>query len=219
MISEIVSYHWTVFVQGVEEAARQAGYHVILCNTADNAQLETEYLKDLRERFSETARVRLDEMAALLEQLRQDPDQRDALDRLATHFHGLAGMGTTCGFPRLSQLGVAVDDAVRALPPLPYLDFLGLHSDAALMLTDSGGLQEEACTLGVPCVTLRDNTERPVTITEGTNVLAGSDPKVVRATALRALETPPAGGRVPRGWDGRAAERIVAHLAKSFGAT
>jgi UDP-N-acetylglucosamine 2-epimerase (non-hydrolysing) len=76
---------------------------------------------------------------------------------------------------RLGALGLHVDGAVRALPPLPYLDFLGLHAQAALTLTDSGGLQEEACCLRVPCVTLRDNTERPESVEVGANVLAGAE--------------------------------------------
>jgi UDP-N-acetylglucosamine 2-epimerase (non-hydrolysing) len=119
---------------------------------------------------------------------------------------------------RLAGAGLALDRSRWTITdPLGYLDFLKLTAEARLVLTDSGGVQEETTVLGVPCVTLRDNTERPVTISEGTNVLAGSDPSGVQAAALRALETPPAAGRVPRGWDGRAAERIVAHLATVFG--
>ena len=72
---------------------------------------------------------------------------------------------------------------MRALPPLGYLDFLGLHARAALTLTDSGGLQEEACCLRVPCVTLRDNTERPESVDVGANVLAGADPAKIVASA------------------------------------
>jgi UDP-N-acetylglucosamine 2-epimerase (non-hydrolysing) len=77
---------------------------------------------------------------------------------------------------RMGAMGIAWGAGVRALPPLPYLDFLGLHAEAALTLTDSGGLQEEACSLGVPCVTLRDNTERPESVEAGANVLVGADP-------------------------------------------
>ena len=68
---------------------------------------------------------------------------------------------------RLAEAGLNVDGAVRVLPPLSYLDFLGLHARAMLVLTDSGGVQEETTALGVPCLTLRENTERPVTVTEG----------------------------------------------------
>jgi len=93
--------------------------------------------------------------------------------------------------------------------PLPYLDFVQLMATARLVLTDSGGIQEETTVLGVPCLTLRDNTERPVTIEQGTNRLIGSDPAAVMP-AWRELQggAPPAGS-VPEGWDGKAAERIV----------
>jgi UDP-N-acetylglucosamine 2-epimerase (non-hydrolysing) len=93
--------------------------------------------------------------------------------------------------------------------PLGYLDFLGLMADARLVLTDSGGIQEETTALGVPCLTLRDNTERPVTVTHGTNRLVGSDPEVILAEVQKLLRDGPAPGRVPELWDGRAAGRIA----------
>jgi len=112
---------------------------------------------------------------------------------------------------RMAALGLAATGALRALPPLGYLDFLGLQAGAALVLTDSGGLQEEACALGVPCVTLRDNTERPESVAVGANVLAGADADRIVACARRMAAR-------PRTWtnpfgDGRSGERIVAHLA------
>jgi UDP-N-acetylglucosamine 2-epimerase (non-hydrolysing) len=94
--------------------------------------------------------------------------------------------------------------------PLGYLEFLSLTSRARLVLTDSGGLQEESTVLGIPCLTLRKNTERPITIEEGTNVLVGTDPEAIFAEADRALSD--GGGRVrrvPALWDGQAAGRIV----------
>ena len=101
---------------------------------------------------------------------------------------------------------------VRLVEPLPYLDFLSLEADAAAVLTDSGGVQEETTYLGVPCFTLRDNTERPVTLRAGTNTLLGLAPdRIAEIPALLARPRPsPA---PPPGWDGRAAERIAEVVA------
>jgi UDP-N-acetylglucosamine 2-epimerase (non-hydrolysing) len=93
--------------------------------------------------------------------------------------------------------------------PLGYLDFLKLVSHSRLVLTDSGGIQEETTVLGVPCLTLRHNTERPVTIEQGTNVLVGLDPARIIAASLEALAASGLGRRVPELWDGQAAARIV----------
>jgi len=125
---------------------------------------------------------------------------------------------------RLAELGLTEDPtpplpagregALAAMPnlrliePLGYLDFLQLMAEARVVLTDSGGIQEETTVLGVPCVTLRENTERPVTLTEGTNVLAGTDPaRIVEETKKAAQAERMA--RQPALWDGKAAERIV----------
>ena len=85
------------------------------------------------------------------------------------------------------------------------------------MLTDSGGLQEETTALGVPCITIRENTERPVTVDEGSNVLAGTDPVRIVAEARKVLAGKGKQGRRPQLWDGKAAERIVAILATELG--
>ena len=99
--------------------------------------------------------------------------------------------------------------------PLGYLDFLQLMANARLVLTDSGGIQEETTALGVPCLTLRENTERPVTITHGTNRLVGMDARRIIEGAEQALRNGAAGpARVPPLWDGHAAERIVAVLER-----
>src|SRR5438094_2459176 len=92
---------------------------------------------------------------------------------------------------------------------LGYLDFIALMSRARLVLTDSGGIQEETTMLGVPCLTLRPNTERPVTVTHGTNRVIGADPRRILDEALRTLEDPPRPSGPPPLWDGHAAERII----------
>jgi UDP-N-acetylglucosamine 2-epimerase (non-hydrolysing) len=107
----------------------------------------------------------------------------------------------------MAQSGLSTQ--VQLTDPLGYLDFLRLTSEARLVLTDSGGIQEETTILGVPCLTLRDNTERPATITHGTNQLTGSDPEKAFAGALRVLAEPGASARRPARWDGQAARRIL----------
>lgn len=94
-------------------------------------------------------------------------------------------------------------------PPLSYLRSLGLMRDSRLVITDSGGIQEETTALGVPCLTVRDNTERPITINEGTNTLVGSSPSALRAAAAVAISGKGKRGRVPELWDGRAAVRVA----------
>lgn len=98
---------------------------------------------------------------------------------------------------------------VRLIEPLGYLDFLGLMDSAALVLTDSGGIQEETTVLGVPCLTVRESTERPVTVEQGTNRLVTILAKAIIAAALEALEVSRGEHRLPELWDGKAAERIA----------
>lgn len=115
---------------------------------------------------------------------------------------------------RLTQAGITHHPNMRLIPPVGYLDFLCLLSKATLVLTDSGGIQEETTALGVPCLTLRENTERPITISEGTNLLVGTDSAKIVAAANKALSGESKAGRIPPLWDGRAAERIVDILLK-----
>jgi UDP-N-acetylglucosamine 2-epimerase (non-hydrolysing) len=115
------------------------------------------------------------------------------------------------------KFGIDFGPSVTLLPPLAYMEFLNLWKDAVLVLTDSGGLQEETTALGVPCLTLRDNTERPVTVTDGTNVLVGSEPARIGAAVDRILRGEAKRGKRPHLWDGQAAQRTVEILARALG--
>ena len=112
----------------------------------------------------------------------------------------------------LQQFGL--EDAIRnsqidLIAPLSYLPFIGLTARSRLVLTDSGGIQEETTVLGIPCITMRHNTERPITCTMGTNILVGSEPERIRAAVLAALIATPRKNALPEKWDGNAAMRIV----------
>ena len=112
-------------------------------------------------------------------------------------------IGRARGIPRL-----------HLLPPCGYLEFLAMMARARLILTDSGGIQEEALVLRVPVITLRDNTERPITVECGGNLLCGSEPSRIRAAARTMMDLDPAEFRIPEGWDGRAGERIADVIAR-----
>ncbi len=106
------------------------------------------------------------------------------------------------------------EPGIVALPPLGYQEMLGLMASATLVLTDSGGLQEETTALGVACLTIRENTERPITISEGTNTLVGTDPVAIRQCVASVLSEGGKSGRRPELWDGHAAERIAQDLVQ-----
>ena len=111
---------------------------------------------------------------------------------------------------RMQEFNMPVDSpGLHLLPPTPYLQFLGMQQHACLVLTDSGGIQEETTYLGVPCLTLRENTERPITTTMGTNVIVGRDLGLLRAESLRVLSGDFRRGTIPPLWDGHASERIA----------
>lgn len=103
------------------------------------------------------------------------------------------------------------------IDPLGYLDFLKLVKESRLVLTDSGGIQEETTVLGIPCLTMRNNTERPITVTQGTNRLVGNDPGHILDTFNEAISAPQKRHTIPEYWDGRAAERITNILAQKLG--
>lgn len=112
----------------------------------------------------------------------------------------------------LEKYAIDLGPNITLTGPLAYMSFLHLWKDAAVVLTDSGGLQEETTAMGVPCITIRENTERPITIEEGTNKLVGTDPSTIINETFNVLRNPQTAYRRPELWDGRAAERIVAIL-------
>jgi UDP-N-acetylglucosamine 2-epimerase (non-hydrolysing) len=112
---------------------------------------------------------------------------------------------------RITNFGLHTGQ-LRLLPPLPYAEFLALQSRATAVITDSGGIQEETTYLGVPCLTVRDSTERPVTVSMGTNILVGQDRGKLSRELANILEGRAKKGRVPPLWDGHTGERIAALL-------
>jgi len=133
------------------------------------------------------------------------------IQELGVQIGGAGGAGAPDG---RALPGDRTSPGLRLIEPLGYLDFLHLQKRARLVLTDSGGIQEEASILGVPCLTLRENTERPITLSRGTNVLVGSDTKKIVASARRILRAPVPRPRPIPLWDGRAAARIAAVFAR-----
>jgi UDP-N-acetylglucosamine 2-epimerase (non-hydrolysing) len=117
----------------------------------------------------------------------------------------------------LEKFGIDLGPNISLVGPQAYMPFLNLWKDAMVVLTDSGGLQEETTALGVSCITIRENTERPVTVDEGSNVVAGTDPARIVAEARKVLRGEGKQGRRPYLWDGKAAERIVGILATELG--
>jgi UDP-N-acetylglucosamine 2-epimerase (non-hydrolysing) len=151
------------------------------------------------------------------------PSNVDAMDKLSDVLAAVAAIAEQVPviFPvhprtreRLMQSGLTHHQHLRMIQPLGYLDFLCLLSKAALVLTDSGGIQEETTALGVPCLTLRENTERPITVSKGTNLLVGTDPIKIEAAARDILAGNIRDGRIPPLWDGKTAERIVEVLLR-----
>jgi UDP-N-acetylglucosamine 2-epimerase (non-hydrolysing) len=115
---------------------------------------------------------------------------------------------------RIADFAIDVKD-LRLIDPMPYIEFLALQRTATVVITDSGGIQEETTYLGVPCLTLRNNTERPITVTLGTNLLVGQDPKKLVAEVAGICEGKGKTGAIPALWDGHAGDRIAEILMKS----
>jgi UDP-N-acetylglucosamine 2-epimerase (non-hydrolysing) len=179
-----------------------------------NTMIDTLVALEERFRAAEAARARglapRDYLLVTLHRpaLVDGPLLGEALDRLGEVARMLPVLLPAHPRTRKMMAGIAVPPGVRIVDPVGYIDFLSLEADAAAVLTDSGGVQEETTFLGVPCFTLRDNTERPVTLREGTNTLLGLDPARI-PDLVGALSSAPAPTRPPALWDGRAAERVA----------
>ena len=155
------------------------------------------------------------------------PANVDSAERLVTLLDRLAPIAASMPviFPihprtakRLEEHGLrGAASGLRLVAPLGYLDFLALMDHAACVLTDSGGIQEETTVLGVPCFTIRDNTERPVTIACGTNTLVGADARDLAAAFAEFQATGGKRGRVPELWDGRSGQRVAEVVARALG--
>lgn len=151
------------------------------------------------------------------------PSNVDDLDWLNSMIKALESIGTdlTVIFPvhprtrqRMKDVGLnGTHSAVRLTDPLPYLAFLALQQRAAVVITDSGGIQEETTYLGVPCLTVRENTERPITVEIGTNMLVGRDPNRIQREVRRIIGGDWKKGQIPPLWDGRASQRIAEIIA------
>jgi len=162
--------------------------------------------------LSPAAALGLDEGGYVLLTLHR-PSNVDDVDHLGALLGAVGSMEVPVVYPVHPRARPHVDQLdlpanLRVVEPVGYLASIALQAGARLVLTDSGGIQEESTVLGVPCLTLRTTTERPITVTEGTNEVVGTDPATVLAAARRVLGTPPPRRR-PALWDGRAAERVV----------
>ena len=150
------------------------------------------------------------------------PSNVDDPDMLFNLIGILDGFGIPLVFPvhprtrkRIEDLGIQLSPLWKLIEPQGYFDFLRLQASAKVVLTDSGGVQEETTVLGVPCITLRENTERPVTVEQGTNQLVGTKREAIIA-AFYKIDEVRAAARVPEMWDGKSADRIVAAIATSL---
>lgn len=142
----------------------------------------------------------------------------EAMDQLAEVARSIPVLFPVHPRTRARLSDYAAPEGIHLADPLGYLDFLSVQSTARAVLTDSGGVQEETTFLGVPCFTLRDNTERPVTIDSGTNTLLGLDPAAIGSIPGRLADWTP-NGRVPEFWDGRAGERAADAIAELLAAS
>jgi UDP-N-acetylglucosamine 2-epimerase (non-hydrolysing) len=201
-------------------------YHV------GNTMIDTlyKYLPKTKERFIATSQklgIAANEYALVTLHRPSNVDDAESLKNFVSLFDEMRQYAKRIVFPihprtrkMLTEHGlmqaVEANDHLVLIDPVGYLDFVALQAHARLVLTDSGGIQEETTALGVPCITLRENTERPVTVTEGTNELVGLDRNEIMRYVTRAFEGRWKKASVPKLWDGHASERIVKILKEAL---
>lgn len=202
--------------EGKSDAAIHHVGHVMV----DNVLYQAEKLAALNVEFETTAFKRTNPRYGVVTLHR--PSNVDSADMMRRIGGALREIATELPliFPvhprtraNMEKFGVDLGANVTLVGPQAYMAFLSLWKDAVAVLTDSGGLQEETTALGVPCITIRENTERPITVDEGTNVLVGTDPARIVYETRKIMQGSGKRGKRPSLWDGKAAERIVAILA------
>jgi UDP-N-acetylglucosamine 2-epimerase (non-hydrolysing) len=185
-----------------------------------NIMIDT--LSQILPRASEIQLGELPDKFALLTLHRpSNVDDPAGLSRLMHHLHILADVIPII-FPVHPRTGrqlekldlIPQSDRLQLVPPMDYLQFIAMQSRATVVITDSGGIQEETTYLGKPCLTMRNNTERPVTVSEGSNILIGDDPSTILPWVEKILEGRFKKGHIPEYWDGHTADRIKAVLQK-----
>lgn len=229
LVTDAISDHFFVTEQSavdhlLNEGKPEDAIHFVGHVMADNLMHQLEKMKSTPEhefRYS-ALKKRLGRYIFLTLHRPSNVDDRDVLAGIANVLNKISETIPII-FPihprtqkMLEKFGVFLSDDIHRLPPLGFHEAVNLWKDAALVMTDSGGLQEETTVLGVPCVTLRENTERPVTCDMGTNILAGTDPERIWRAVRTQLDTRRPTPMIPPKWDGKAAERIVRILDEAL---
>jgi UDP-N-acetylglucosamine 2-epimerase (non-hydrolysing) len=228
MVTDAISdYFFVTEPSGVENLRREGhaedSIHFVGHVMIDNLYYQLEQLKqiDTRSFSTHALKSRLGKYGVVTLHRPSNVDDQATLTRIISALTTIsAALPLVFAIhPRTARnieaFGLALPDSIICTEPLPYMDFLNLWRDAALILTDSGGIQEESTALGISCITLRENTERPVTVTEGTNRLVGTNAAKIIDTAREFLQgSTQIQRKRPQLWDGQAAGRIIETLLR-----
>ena len=213
-----------LIAEGIERQRIQFVGNVMIDSLLANLQQAVPFLETL-ENYQKENRIQAENYALLTMHRPSNVDESETLKTLLESVVEISQKIPVI-FPihprtrsRIEQFGFLnlIESAnIICLPPVGYLQILGLMKSAKMVLTDSGGLQEETTSLGVPCITLRENTERPITIDEGTNTIVGTDAEKIKSCVEDIFTTGGKSGRIPEFWDGKAAERIVVDIKNRY---